>query len=362
MKNLAILTSGGDSPGMNAAIRAVVKVAAAKGLRVVGVEQGYEGLIDGGFRELTGATQDGAGRVPTAEIDAMGGAGGTMLGSARSARFREPEGRAQAARNLNGIDGLIVIGGNGSLTGAHLLSQEHGATRVVGIPASIDNDVGCTSTAIGVDTALNTIVQSCDRISDTARAHRRAFVVEVMGRQCGYLAMASAVAAGADAVLFREQGREPSQLVAALTELIRASLSQRDKRRVLIIKAEGVEIPCLELVRRLEERLGTSMPGVDIRGTVLGHLVRGGSPSYQDRMVAGRLAFAAVQAIAEGHTDEMLAWNPVVPGGKPTADPAVFRFPLEQVLAETQRLIDGTSPVTRRRVQMMEMVEGVLPL
>jgi len=362
MKNLAVLTSGGDSPGMNAAIRAVVKVAAAKGLRVVGVEQGYEGLIDGGFRELTRASQDGACRIPTAEIDAMGSAGGTMLGSARSARFRDPKGRAQAAHNLRGIDGLIVIGGNGSLTGAHLLSQEHGAIRVVGIPASIDNDVGCTSTAIGVDSALNTIVQSCDRISDTARAHRRAFVVEVMGRQCGYLAMASAVAAGADAVLFREQGREPSQLVAALAELIRASLSQRDKRRVLIIKAEGVEIPCLELVRRLEERLGTSMPGVDIRGTVLGHLVRGGSPSYQDRMVAGRLAFAAVQAIAEGHTDEMLAWNPVVPGGKPTADPAVFRFPLEQVLAETQRLIDGTSPVTRRRVQMMEMVEGVLPL
>ena len=220
MKSLAILTSGGDSPGMNAAIRAVVKVAAAKGLRVVGVEQGYEGLIDGGFRELTRASQDSAGRVPTAEIDAMAGAGGTMLGSARSARFREPDGRAQAAHNLRGIDGLIVIGGNGSLTGAHLLSQEHGATRVVGIPASIDNDVGCTSTAIGVDTALNTIVQSCDRISDTARAHRRAFVVEVMGRQCGYLAMASAVAAGADAVRLlgaakqKLAGRDPGRAAA----------------------------------------------------------------------------------------------------------------------------------------------------
>ncbi len=362
MKTLAVLTSGGDSPGMNAAVRAVVKVAAARGFHVVGVEQGFEGLIDGRFRELTRPAQGNAGCVPVAEVDAMGGMGGTVLGSARSARFRERAGRAQAAQQLSGIEGLIVIGGNGSLAGAHALSQEFSATKVVGIPASIDNDIGCTSTAIGVDTALNTIVQACDRISDTARAHRRAFVVEVMGRQCGYLAMASAVAAGADAVLFREQGRMEAQLIEALADLIRRSMAQRDKRRVLVIKAEGVEIPCLELVRRLEERLGSSMPGVEVRGTVLGHLVRGGSPSYQDRMVAGRLAFAAVQSVAEGFTDEMLAWNPVFSGGKPTVDPAVFRFPLEQVLAETDRLIDGTSPVTRRRVQMMEMVEGVLPL
>jgi 6-phosphofructokinase 1 len=362
MNTIAVLTSGGDSPGMNAAIRAAVKVAAARGIRVLGVEQGFEGLIDGRFRELTGPAHGGGGCVPTPEVDAMGSMGGTALGSARSARFREPIGRAEAARHLSGVDGLIVIGGNGSLAGAHALSRECGSTKVIGIPASIDNDIGCTSTAIGVDTALNTIVQACDRISDTARAHRRAFVVEVMGRQCGYLAMASAVAAGADAVLFREQGRERGPLIEALAELIRGSLSRRDKRRVLVIKAEGVDIPCHELVRRLEERLGSSMPGVEVRGAVLGHLVRGGSPSYQDRMVAGRLAFAAVQSVAEGFTDEIVAWNPVSSGGKPTGDPAVFRFPLEQVLAETERLIDGTSPVTRRRVQMMEMVEGVLPL
>ncbi|HKD43193.1 MAG TPA: 6-phosphofructokinase [Myxococcaceae bacterium] len=361
MKTLAVLTSGGDSPGMNAAIRAVVKVASAKGFRVLGAEEGFEGLIDGRFRELT-RSASGARCVPTPEVDAMGSMGGTVLGSARSARFRDRGGRAEAIRHLTGIDGLIVIGGNGSLAGAHALSAECAPTQVIGIPASIDNDIGCTSTAIGVDTALNTIVQSCDRISDTARAHRRAFVVEVMGRQCGYLAMASAVAAGADAVLFREQGREQEQLIDALGDLIRGALSQRDKRRVLVIKAEGVEIPCLELVRRLEKRLGPSMPEVEIRGTVLGHLVRGGSPSYQDRMVAGRLAFAAVQAMADGATDEMVAWNPVTPGGKQTGDPAVFRFPLTEVLAETARLIDGTSPITRRRVQMMEMVEGVLPL
>jgi len=362
MKTIAVLTSGGDSPGMNAAIRALVKVAAAKSFRVVGAEQGYDGLVAGNFRELTRPAPGGGRSIPVAEIDAIGSLGGTVLGSALSARFREPEGMAQAARHLEGMDGLIVIGGNGSLAGAHALSPRCGATKVIGIPASIDNDIGCTSTAIGVDSALNTIVQSCDRISDTARAHRRAFVVEVMGRQCGYLAMASAVAAGANAVLFREQGRTQAQLIEALAALIRRAFEQRDKRRVLIIKAEGVEIPCLELVRRLEEQLGSSVPGIEIRGTVLGHLVRGGSPTYQDRMVAGRLAFAAVQCIAEGCSDEMTAWNPTSPNGKPTADPAVFRFPLEQVLSETERLIDGTSPVTRRRVQMMEMVEGVLPL
>jgi 6-phosphofructokinase 1 len=355
MKTIAILTSGGDSPGMNAAIRAAVKVAGASGARVVGVEEGYEGLIEGRFRELT---QKGH---PTAEVDGCGAIGGTILGSARSTRFRTPEGRAEALKHLAGVDGLIVIGGNGSLAGAHLLARE-GACQVVGIPASIDNDVGCTSTAIGVDTALNTIVQACDRISDTARAHRRAFVVEVMGRQCGYLAMASAVAAGADAVLFREQRREEATVVNAVATVIRKAFAERDKRRVLIVKAEGVEIPCTRLVHRLEELLHESLPGVEIRAVVLGHLVRGGSPSYQDRMVAARLAKAAVQVLADGATDEMLAWNAVVDGGIETADPAVSRFSLDRVLTETDRLIDGTSPVTRRRVQLMDVVEGVLPL
>jgi 6-phosphofructokinase 1 len=263
--------------------------------------------------------------------------------------------------HLAGVDGLIVIGGNGSLAGAHLLALER-ACQVVGVPASIDNDIGCTSTAIGVDTALNTIVQACDRISDTARAHRRAFVVEVMGRQCGYLAMAGAVAAGADAVLFREQRRDEDAVVSAVATLIGEAFSRRDKRRVLIIKAEGVEVPCTRLVRRVEELLQGSLPGVEIRAVVLGHLVRGGSPTFQDRMVAARFAKAAVQVLVDGATDDMLAWNAVVEGGTPTADPAVSRFSLERVLAETDRLIDGSSPVTRRRVQLMEMVEGVLPL
>jgi 6-phosphofructokinase 1 len=356
--SLVILTSGGDSPGMNACLRAVAKVAAGRGADVLGALEGYEGLIDGRFRELT--REEGGQRVPDPELDALGSLGGTIIGSARSARFREPEGRAAAAKRLAGVDGLIVVGGNGSLTGAHALAREHGV-RVIGIPASIDNDIGCTGTAIGVDTALNTIVEACDRISDTARAHRRAFVVEVMGRQCGYLAMASAVAAGADAVLFREQGASEAALVERVAGVIRDALA-RGKRRVLVIKAEGVEMPCTRMVRSVEEALAPTTPAVEVRGTVLGHVVRGGNPSYQDRMVAGRFGYAAVEALLAGHTDQMVAWQSASRGGTPTADPPVQRFGLEQVLAETQALIDGTSPVTRRRLQLLQAVEGVLPL
>ena len=358
---IAVLTSGGDSPGMNAAIRAMARVAGAKGVRLVGVEHGYDGLIDGRFRELT-AELSGGQVTPLPEVDVIGNAGGTILGSVRSTRFLQPEGRAQAAKNLAVFAGLLVIGGNGSLTGAHVLAAEQGV-KVVGLPASIDNDIGCTGTCIGVDTALNTIVDACDRISDTARAHRRAFVVEVMGRHCGYLAMASAVAVGADAVMFREQGRGEDALVAAAADVIRKGFGAgRGKRRVLLIKAEGVEVPTDRLVKRAQEAIAAELPGVDVRGTVLGHLVRGGAPTYQDRMVAGRLALAAVDALLDGKTDEMVAWQPPVPGGTPTADPHVFRYPLEKVLEETKALIDGSSPVTRRRVKMMEANEGTLAL
>jgi 6-phosphofructokinase 1 len=358
---IAVLTSGGDSPGMNASIRAAARVAGAKGATLVGVEHGYDGLIDGRFRELT--MELSGGRIaPLPDVDVIGSAGGTILGSVRSMRFMKPEGRALAAKNLADFAGLIVIGGNGSLTGAHALATEHGV-KVIGLPASIDNDIGCSGTAIGVDTALNTIVEACDRISDTARAHRRAFVVEVMGRHCGYLAMASAVAVGADAVMFREQGRGEDALVAAAADVIRRGFAaDRGKRRVLIIKAEGVEVPTDRLVKRAQEAIAADLPGIDVRATVLGHLVRGGNPSYQDRMVASRLAYAAVDAILEGKTDEMCAWQPPMPGGATTMDPSVFRFPLDKVLEETKALIDGSSPVTRRRVKMMEANEGTLAL
>jgi 6-phosphofructokinase 1 len=361
MKKVAVLTSGGDSPGMNAAVRAIAKLAMARGVQVVGALEGYEGLIDGRFRELSQVARDGSLAID-GELDFAGSQGGTLIGSARSARFREVHGRQRAAEVMqaHGIEGLVVIGGNGSLTGAHLLASEHGV-RVIGIPASIDNDIGCTATALGVDTALNTIVEACDRISDTARAHRRAFVVEVMGRDCGYLAMASAVAVAADAVLIREQGKSDDQLVSDVASVIRTGYG-RGKRRILILKAEGVAVPCTKLVRLTEEHLRDELPGLELRATVLGHVVRGGNPSYQDRAVAGRLGFSALTALLDGSTGCMTAWMAPVSGGVATADSSVTLFPFERVLEETHALIDGTSPITKRRVALMEKAAGVLAL
>lgn len=359
MKRIAVLTSGGDSPGMNAFLRGAVKVAAARGVHVVGVREGYEGLIDGTFEPLTHESNGAIRPAPAFEADWVGAMGGTVLGSARSMRFKEAGGRSQAAKRLAEVDGLIVVGGNGSLTGAHVLAGEHGI-KVMGVPASIDNDIGCTSTCLGVDTALNTIVEACDRIADTARAHRRAFVVEVMGRDCGYLAMAAAIAAGADAALIREQGRTEAEIVEATVRLVRHAFAERGKRRCLIIKAEGVDVPCTKLVREVDEKIRDL--GVDIRATVLGHVVRGGNPSFQDRMVASRMALAAVNGLLSGATDEMVAWQPNVAGGIATGDPSVQRFPLARVLEETKALLDGSSSITQRRLKMMEQAEGVLPI
>jgi 6-phosphofructokinase 1 len=163
-------------------------------------------------------------------------------------------------------------------------------------------------------------------------------------------------------VLVREEGRSEEDLVEAVSGVIRRCFAERGKRRVLIIKAEGVEMPCTRLVRHVQEAMQSELPGLEIRATVLGHVVRGGNPSFIDRMMAGRLALAAVEALAGGATDEMVAWNSPLRGGKPTGDPSVQRFSLERVLAETEALIDGTSPVTQRRLQMMNQVQGVLPL
>lgn len=361
MKRIVVLTSGGDSPGMNAALRAIAKLGAGRGLQVFGSLEGYDGLIDGRLRELTKVLSDGAVSVDV-ELDVAGGQGGTFIGSARSARFREKAGREQALEQLKklGAEGLIVIGGNGSLTGAHLFANEQGV-KVMGIPGSIDNDIGCTSTSLGVDTALNTIVEACDRISDTARAHRRAFVVEVMGRDCGYLAMASAIAMAADAVLIRESGKTEDQLIEDVRSVIKNGFS-RGKRRILIIKAEGVNVPCTRLVRLTEERMKEELPTLEVRATVLGHVVRGGNPSYQDRHVAGRLGFGAVHALLSGATDEMVGWRPSESGGIATNDSSVQRFPLARVLEETKALIDGTSPVTKRRLALMSAASGVLSL
>lgn len=360
MSTIAVLTSGGDAPGMNAAIQAVVKVAASMDHDVVGLERGFTGLIEGLLHPLTRRI-DGQ-PVPTPDIDDIGGLGGTVLGSSREPRFVDPAVRRRAATFLRDekVAGLVVIGGNGSMAGAHALAAETDVP-VVGIPASIDNDIGLTREALGVDTALNTIVEACDRISDTARSHRRAFVVEVMGRASGYLAMAAAVATAADAVLLPEQGRTFDEIIESVAACIRHSFSRRrGKRRVLVIKAEGVDIPTHLLVDEVRAEL-SDMPDVDIRGTVLGHLVRGGNSSFRDRMLGGRFGLVAVEALMAGRTDVMVGWN-LVDKGQPTSDNFIRLFPLADVLEETEALLDGSSPVTQDRVRRMEAIHGVLAL
>ena len=360
MKKIGVLTSGGDAPGMNAAVRATTLIAAQAGVEVVGILRGYEGLLDRQFRALTRKIGDRL--APTQDVENGAQLGGSILGSARCKAFYEAAGRARGAEALKELDGLVVIGGNGSLTGARALCVEHGA-KIVGIPASIDNDIGCTSSAIGVDTALNTIVEACDRISDTARAHRRAFIVEVMGRQSGYLCMASAIAAGADAALFREDGRTPAELVKAVADVVRRGFEgDRGKDRILVIKAEGVEIPCTRLAREVEEALTPTLGDVEIRATVLGHVVRGGNPSFLDRMIASRFALGATTALLAGKTNVMTAWQTSSAGGEATQDRSVTLFGLDRVLEETAALLDGTSLVTKHRVGLMQKAAGVLSL
>ncbi len=344
---------------MNAAIQAIVKIGATRGYDVFGVERGYDGLIDGQVRSLTRHLGDLV--IPESGVDGIGALGGTVLGSSRSPRFLDPVHRAKAAANLAdwGSAGLIVIGGNGSIAGAHALAMECDIP-VVGIPASIDNDIGLTRESIGVDTALNTIVEACDRISDTARSHHRAFIVEVMGRDSGYLAMASAVATAADAVLLPEQSRSYDQVIENVASCIRHSFSEvRGKNRVLIIKAEGVDIPMHLLVDAVSAEVEDM--DVDVRGTVLGHLVRGGNSSFRDRLIAGRFGLVAVDVILSGRTDIMVGWN-LTDMGESTSDNFVRIFPMADVIAESEALLDGTSSVSQDRVVRMAKIQGVLAL
>ena len=351
---VAILTSGGDAPGMNAAVRDAVAVALPLGLELLGVRNGYRGLVD-----------DDLAPLKRADVTGWIRRGGSVLGTARCLDFHEPEVRARAANNLRqrGVSGLIVIGGNGSLAGAHAMASEVGADgqplRVMGLPASIDNDIACTSLSIGVDTALNTITEACDRILDTASAHHRTFIVEVMGRACGYLAMTSAVAAGADGVLFPEANLNSEELIERVVEIIQgAYLPEVGRQRVLIVKSEGVITAATDLKQGVDARLSELVLPVETRVTVLGHVVRGGSPTAADRLIAGRLAHAAVRGLTLGLSDVMAGWHVLRMPGLPQgqlfeADPYISFWPLEQVLHETACIADGSSPVTQWRVRLL---------
>ena len=357
---------------MNAAIRAATLIGRAAGADILGVERGYRGMLDDAFVPLGPADVGGILRE-----------GGTILGSARCKEFhqREVRDRARAVLARRGIDGLIVIGGNGSLTGAlHLADpQEIGEGRplkVIGVPASIDNDLGYTGLSIGVDTAMNTIVEACDKIADTATAHDRTFIIEVMGRDCGYLAMTSAIAVGADLALFPESGKPAQKIVDQIVDTVLAirkrGESIRRARRVLIIKAEGVAISCEKLKDEVDAKLRARSPDaepstIETRVTVLGHVVRGGRPSAFDRLLGSRLANVAVRALVHGMTHKMAAWMspaevPASVGARSPFDPHCWLVDLAAVLAETENLIAGRSSLARWRAAAFDEIEGALLL
>jgi len=280
MKRIAVLTSGGDAPGMNAAIRAVVRTGLDLGMEVLGVSRGFAGLVDGEMAPLS--ARDVGGIIQR---------GGTILGSARSPRFRTEEGRRQALVHLaeHGVEGLVVIGGNGSQTGAYALHQM--GFPVVGVASTIDNDLVGSDITIGVDTALNTALQAIDRLKDTASSHHRAFVVEVMGRECGYLALMVGIAGGAEMVVIPEAPADPEAVAAEL----RAAYA-RGKPHAIVVVAEGAACNAASLQEHF--RTHQEQLGFELRATILGHVQRGGSPTAFDRLLASRLGAKAAELLA----------------------------------------------------------------
>jgi 6-phosphofructokinase 1 len=363
---IGILTSGGDAPGMNAAIRAATLVGLGAGAEVIGIRRGYRGLLERDLAPLTAAQVAPALRE-----------GGTLLGSARLRDFARRDVRDQARAILadHGIDGLVVIGGNGSLTGALALTDPAEAERpigVVGVPASIDNDIALTGLAIGVDTAMNTIVEALDKITDTATAHDRTFLVEVMGRDCGYLAMTAAVAGGADGVVYPEAGGDAAAIVDRIVATVQAVRSRPGRsRRVIIIKAEGVKVPVDQLKREVDRRLAElrleEPTETETRVTVLGHVVRGGRPSAFDRLLGSRLGNVAVRALLSGRTRMMAAWMPPVDlppesGTRTPDDPYCWLVDLPTALAETERLLHGEGPLAAWRAHVFDDIDKVVLL
>jgi len=286
LSTIGVLTSGGDAPGMNAAIRAVTRTALYHGVQVIGILNGFDGLINGEFRPL--GARDVGGILPR---------GGTILQTRRSERFFETRYQREAIRHLNeaGIEGLIVIGGEGSMHGAYALSQQ--GVRVVGIPASIDNDIWGTNMSIGVDTALNTIMDAVDKLRDTASSHNRAFLIETMGRGCGYLAVMAGIICGAEMVLIPEVETKVEEVIAAVEDAYR-----RGKAHAIILVAEGASIKIHDLAQAIDQ----ADVGFKTRITILGHIQRGGSPTAYDRLLASRMGFKAVETLLAGEHGVMV--------------------------------------------------------
>ncbi len=322
MKKIAVLTSGGDAPGMNAAIRAVVRSGVSKGWEVYGVKNGYSGLLAGNFIHL--GPRDVGGIMQR---------GGTMLGSARSSEFKTDAGQRKAIRNLNsmGIEGLIVIGGNGSQTGSFKLSEL--GFNVVGVASTIDNDLYGSEITIGVDTALNIALEAVDRLKTTASSHQRAFLLEVMGRDCGYLALMTALAGGAEAVIIPEVPTDPEEVAKIIEEAY-----EKGKAHAIVIVAEGAEYNAEKLSHYFKDHYETL--GFDLRIAILGHIQRGGDPSAYDRLLASRLGSGAVEAMANGIYGVLTGWMQSKVSYTPLTEVVANKKTLDKSLIELAAILD----------------------
>ena len=321
MKRIAVLTSGGDAPGMNAAIRAVVRTGLHNGWEVFGVRDGYSGLLGGAFvplhaRDVSGVIQQG----------------GTLLGTARCPEFKTEEGRQKALSHLSQqrIDGLVVIGGNGSQTGAYELWRK--GVPVVGVASTIDNDLYSSEIAIGVDTALNIALEVIDRLKVTASSHQRAFLLEVMGRGCGYLALMAAIAGGAEAVVIPEVETDPDTIAAEL----RAAY-ERGKAHALVVVAEGARYNAAAMARHFAEH--RDRLGFELRTIALGHVQRGGAPGAFDRLLATRLGAGATERLAAGEAGVLIGLRRGEITAAPLDEVTAARNGLDPRLLELARVL-----------------------
>jgi len=320
-KSIAVLTAGGDAPGMNAAVRAVVRTALALGLRAYGIRRAYEGLVQGDLGEL--GARDVGGILQR---------GGTILQTARFPDFASSGAQQEALRQFKakGVDALVAIGGDGTMRGAAALQAL--GFPVVGVPASIDNDVHGTDISIGVDTALNTIVEAIDKLRDTASSHRNAFLVETMGRNCGYLALMAGIVSGAEMTLIPEQEASAREVADAIR-----SAHERGKTHAIIVVSEGARLRA----RVLKKQLDAMDLGYGFRVTILGHVQRGGSPSAWDRLIAARFGVAAVERLAKGESGAMvglrareIALTPLVEVASRQREPDLEYYRMARMLAK----------------------------
>lgn len=322
IKNIGVLTSGGDAPGMNAAVRAVVRSCAYHNKGCFGIYQGYQGLIDNNLEPMNARS-----------VKDIINKGGTILKSARCLEFRTPEGRKVAHQNLkkNNIDGLVVIGGDGSFTGAMIFHQEF-SFPVIGIPGTIDNDIQGTRYTLGYDTALNTVIEAIDKIRDTASSHNRLFFVEVMGRDAGHIALNAGIGAGAEEILIPEEDMGLDRLIDSLK---RSEKSGKSSSIVVVAEGDKTGKNVFEIASYIENNL----PYYEVRVSVLGHMQRGGSPSCFDRVLGSRMGVFAVESLLEGNSNKMVG----------IIDESITLTPLEEA-------IKGKSQINKNLIRVSDIL------